>query len=101
MLSPVELSIAVLAVFAGWFVFSSLKIRERANAIAREYCRSADVQFLDGSVGFGTLGVVRERGRLKLRRVYVFDYTEHSVNRRHAAIVFVGEEFRNLLLIDS
>lgn len=99
--STVELLLIASAAAGAWFFWSSLKVRERANDIAREYCGTAGVQFLDGTVGFGTLGLVREQGTLKLRRVYVFDYTEENVTRRHAAIVFVGGEFRNLLLIDT
>ncbi len=101
MLSPVELLLSLLAVGAAWFAWNSLKIREMANKVALEYCNSAGVQFLDGSVGFGTLSLVRDDGRVRVRRVYVFDYTESSVDRRQGAIMFVGDEFRNLVLLDS
>ncbi len=82
------------------FTWSSLKIREQANRIAREFCRDSGRQFLDGSVGFGTLGLTRASGRLLLRRVYVFDYAEQGVERRQAAVIFVGGRFVNLLLLD-
>jgi hypothetical protein len=101
MLSPLEFLMLFGAAAALWFTRTSLKVRELANRIALEYCETANVQFLDGSVGFGTLGLVREEGRFRVRRVYVFDYTESSVHRRHAAIEFVGGEFRNLLLLES
>ena len=101
MLSPVDLTLLLLFVGGAWFTWVSLKIRERANKVAVEYCRRAQVQFLDGSVGFGTMSLVREDGRVRVKRVYVFDYTESSVHRRQGAILFVGEEFRNLVLLDS
>jgi hypothetical protein len=101
MFSPLEFLMLLGAFAVLWFTRTSLSIRELANRVAREYCKTAEVQFLDGSVGFGTLGLVREGGRLRVRRVYVFDYTESSVYRRHAAIEFVGAEFRNLLLLES
>jgi hypothetical protein len=101
MFSPVEFLLLLGAFMLLWFAWVSLKVREMANRIAREYCQKAQVQLLDGSVGFGTLGLVRESGKLRLRRVYVFDYTEQNVLRRHGAIEFVGGRFRNLLLLDD
>lgn len=85
---------------AAGFIWTNLKFREHANRIAGEYCREAEVQFLDGSVSFGTFGIVRNRNWFRLRRVYVFEYTRQGVTRHHAAIVFIGREFTNLLLIE-
>lgn len=95
------LYILALACAAGvaWFIAASLKTRERANDVARGYCRDNGLQFLDGSVGFGTLGIVQEDGRWLLRRVYVFGYSEDHVGRRHGAVVFVAGRFRTLLLL--
>ncbi len=101
MLSPLELFLFLLAAGVAWFGWSSLKIRELANRVAVDYCRRAEVQFLDGSVGFGSLSLLREGGRVRVRRVYVFDYALSSVERRQGAILFVGDEFRNLVLLDS
>jgi prepilin-type processing-associated H-X9-DG protein len=101
MVSPVEF-LMFLAFFAvAWFGWSSLKVREIANRVAREYCQAANVQFLDGSVGFGNLGLVRDGGKLLLKRVYLFDYSESSVTRRQAAIIFIGGRFSNLVLMDE
>ncbi len=99
--SPLEFLLILGAVALAWFTWSNLKMRELANRIAREYCSTANVQFLDGSVSFGTFALVREGGRVRLRRVYVFEYSVSSVSRHHGAIEFVGGEFRNLLLLDS
>ena len=101
MISPIEFLLFLAAFAVAWFGWSSLKVREIANRIARAYCKAADVQFLDGSVGFGNLSVVRDGGKLLLKRVYLFDYSESSVTRRQAAIIFVGGNFSNLVLMDS
>lgn len=101
MLEPVEFLLLVAAVAGGWFVVLSLRTREQANKIARKYCKDSGVQFLDGSVGFGTLGLARENGRWLLRRVYVFDFSENNLARRHGAIIFVAGQFKTLLLLDT
>ncbi len=100
-MTPVEFTLLLLAVALAGFTWNSLKVRERANQVAKTYCERAGMQFLDGSVGFGNLSLVRDGGRLRFRRVYVFDYTESAVHRRQGAIEFVGDEFRNLVLLDS
>ncbi len=100
MLSPLEFVLLLATGGVVWFILVSLRMRERANGIARQYCHDRNMQFLDGSVGFGTLGVVRENGRLHIRRVYIFDYSEDNHERRHAALVFLNSEFKSLLLLE-
>ncbi len=100
-MSPVEFGLALLLVIGAIFTWNSLKTRERANRIAREFCRDSGHQFLDGSVGFATLGLQRHAGRLAVRRVYLFDFAEGGVERRQAALIFIGARFHNLVLLES
>ncbi|MFT5115777.1 MAG: hypothetical protein ACI8P9_005130 [Parasphingorhabdus sp.] len=101
MLSPLDvLALSALALLAFYWV-NSLKVRERANEIARTYCNSRGVQFLDASVSFGTVSVIRDSGKLKLRRVYVFSYSRENVERLHGVIIFVGGIYQSLLLLEE
>ena len=61
-----------------WFWQDSLAARESANAAAMEACSGLGLQFLDGTVAFARVALIREAGRLKLRRTYVFDYTANE-----------------------
>ena len=101
MLSFFDLLALLLLFLLGWYLVSSLKVRERANQVAAVYCRKKGLQFLDGSVGFGTLSLVRDSGKLKLRRVYVFSYSKHSVERLSGIIIFVGGVYQSLVLLDE
>ncbi|MEM7082215.1 MAG: DUF3301 domain-containing protein [Pseudomonadota bacterium] len=88
--------ILVLLLTASWFWFDTMKIRELANEVARQGCRRADVQFLDGTVSFAKLSLINSPSGLRFRRVFTFDYSENGENRRQGFIVFVGAQVANL-----
>jgi hypothetical protein len=85
LLTVILLSAAVL-----WFWQDSLAARESANAAAKEACTRLGLQFLDGTVAFARLALVRVNGWLQLRRTYVFDYTATSIERRQGFVLLTG-----------
>jgi hypothetical protein len=90
-----ELTWGTLALIAcagsvAWFWQDSLRVRERANAAAIEACGRLALQFLDGTVAFARLRLVRDAGQLRLRRTYIFDYTAHSIERLQGFVVLLG-----------
>ena len=79
------------AIALGWCWRAGLAARERANEVAMQACERLSLQFLDGTVAFARLAIVRAtHGRLALRRTYVFDYTAHSIERRQGFVVLTG-----------
>jgi hypothetical protein len=77
----------------------SLRARERAVAAGRDACTRYGVQLLDETVAFARLRLARdEEGRLRLRRTYVFEFTETGDNRRQGAIVMLGARLEDLRL---
>jgi|HigsolmetaAR201D_1030396.scaffolds.fasta_scaffold08249_2 hypothetical protein len=81
----------ILAAAIGWFWQDSLAARERANKAAMEACNRLSLQFLDGTVAFARLQLIRSTGSLfTLRRTYVFDYTANSIERRQGFVVLAG-----------
>lgn len=91
---PYVLLLGILG--ASWFWYDTMKVRERANAVAPQACRRAGVQFLDGTVSFAKLSIVNTTRGLRFRRVFVFDYSEDGENRLQGFIVFAGTEVQNL-----
>lgn len=91
---------ALALLFAGIFLWvDSLRARERAVAAGREACRRYGVQLLDETVAFARLRLARDAaGRLRLRRTYVFEFSETGNNRRHGAIVMLGARLEDLRL---
>ena len=79
-----------LAAIITWFWQDSLRVRDRANTAAIEACTRLALQFLDGTVAFTHLRLVRDAGQLRLRRTYVFDYTAHSIERLQGFVIVLG-----------
>ena len=89
-LSWATLVLILLITFIAWFWQDSLRVRDRANAAAIEACTRLALQFLDGTVAFTRLRLVRDAGQLRLRRTYIFDYTAHSIERLQGFVVLLG-----------
>jgi hypothetical protein len=90
------LTILILAAAVLWFWQDSLAARESANAAAMEACRRLGLQFLDGTVAFARVALVREAGRLTIRRTYVFDYTATSIERRQGFVLLTGRRVESV-----
>jgi hypothetical protein len=90
------LFVMILAIGVIWFWQDSLRVRDAANAAAMEACERMSLQFLDGTVAFSKLQPVRDAGRLRLRRTYVFDYTANSVGRLQGFVVLLGRHLETV-----
>ena len=90
------LIVMVLAAAVLWFWQDSLAARENANAAAKEACTRLGLQFLDGTVAFARLALVRVNGWLQLRRTYVFDYTATSIERRQGFVLLTGRRVESI-----
>src|SRR5512145_870989 len=90
------LTVILLAAAVLWFWQDSLVARESANTAAKEACNRLSLQFLDGTVAFARLALVRVEGRLKLRRTYVFDYTATSIERRQGFVLLTGRHVESV-----
>lgn len=96
-LSWTALVLVILAAALAWFWQDSLAARERANAAAIEACERLSLQFLDGTVAFARIALVRgPGGRLTLRRTYVFDYTANSIERLQGFVMLTGHRVESV-----
>ncbi len=94
-----ELAAMALVLAAATLWMDSLRAREHAVAAGRAACERYGVQLLDETVSFARLRLARnEEGRLRLRRTYVFEFSETGNNRRHGAIVMLGARLEDLQL---
>jgi Protein of unknown function (DUF3301) len=92
-------ALALMCTFAAvaWFWQDSLAAREAANAAAVDACQRLALQFLDGTVAFAGISVVRgANGRLGFRRTYVFDYTANSIERHQGFLVLAGRRVESI-----
>lgn len=85
-------TIAVLLGLA-WLWLDSLQAREIGVQAAARACQEEGVQFLDETVVIRLLRPVRDDdGRLRLRRVYAFEYSDTGDNRREGSVSLIGRE---------
>ncbi|MEI2623015.1 MAG: DUF3301 domain-containing protein [Giesbergeria sp.] len=84
---------------AGWFWFDSFQAREAGMRAARAACEAEDLLLLDDTVALGSLRPARDdEGRLRLRRVYHFEYSDTGDNRRDGQVTLLGSELLTLHL---
>lgn len=82
-----------LLLAGGWFWMDSFKAREAGMRAARAACDADGLLLLDDTVALGTLRPARDdAGRLRLRRVYHFEYSDTGNNRRRGSVTLLGCE---------
>jgi Protein of unknown function (DUF3301) len=97
----VEWDIVVLLAIAalGWLWYDSMRARERAVAAGQGACARERLQFLDETVECTSVRPVRNAaGRLVLRRVYRFEFSDDGSNRRAGGIVMLSGEVESLTM---
>lgn len=75
-----------------WLWLDSLKAREIGVKAAQAACAGEGLLFLDDTVAIHSLKPVRDDdGRLRLRRVYTFEYSDTGDNRRSGMVTLLGQ----------
>lgn len=88
-----ELLFLVLTAAAVWFWLDSLKTREIGVRAARHACDGEGLQFLDESVVGHSLRLARDdAGRLRLRRIYSFEYSDTGNDRHSGSVTMLGHD---------
>lgn len=76
-----------------WLWLDSIKVRELGIRAVESACSAEGLQLLDGTVSIASLRPVRDGdGRVQLRRVYSFEYSDTGDNRRNGSVVMLGRE---------
>ena len=92
------LALLALAV-AGWLFYEALRARESAIRVTREACKLHGLQLLDDTVQGVRLRLARDdEGVVRVRRSFVFDFSEDGVNRRAGSVVMLGGEVESMQL---
>src|SRR4029077_10059880 len=91
---------AILLIIVGALLWlRTLRAGARAVEAGRSACARYDLQFLDETVSFARLRLARdEEGRLRIVRIYTFEFSETGNNRRNGAIVMLGQDPKDIHL---
>jgi hypothetical protein len=91
-----SLAIALAVLVAAVFL-DGLRVREAAIRIAREACREHGLQFLDYTVQGARTRLARDAsGHTRLRRTYLFEFSDDGVGRRSGSVVMLGSALESL-----
>ena len=86
-----EVALLLLFGVGGLLWFDSRRVQEIAVARCRRACETAGVQFLDDIAPVWRVRFARDaNGVLRLRRIFVFDYSTPLGERRRGSIVMLG-----------
>jgi hypothetical protein len=84
------IALLVLAAATAFWV-DSLRAREAALVAGRAACQRYDLLLLDDTVAMTRLRLARdEEGRLRVARVYGFEFSDTGNNRRRGSISLLG-----------
>ena len=94
-----EIASIAVCVAAFWFVWDQMKTREIANDAMREACELRGFLFLDDTVSLRSIRPRRDNeGRVRLARLYTFQYSDTGHNRRSGWIALLGATVTALTL---
>ena len=92
-----ELLVLILLLGGVWLWLDSLKTREIGMLAAQQACAEEGLQFLDETVVSSGLRLARDdEGRLRLRRIYTFEYSDTGDNRRSGSVSMLGHHVEML-----
>ena len=94
-----ETAALVLIVAGLAFWIDSLRARERALEAGRAACERNGLQLLDETVAGAGLRLARnDAGELRIRRVFVFEFSDNGNNRRRGSITVLGGAVQDLYI---
>lgn len=86
-----ELVVLGLLLFGGLIWVDSMRAREVALDAGRRACEAENVQFLDWTVAVARVRITRGTdGRIRLQRVYQFEFSDTGNNRLKGSITLLG-----------
>lgn len=92
------LGIAVVLLVVA-LILDGLRVREAAIGIARDACGERGLQFLDYTVQGARTRLARDgEGHTRLRRTFLFDFSDDGISRRAGSVVMLGSRLESLQL---
>ena len=102
MLNIQSLILCVVLSIAVSFFLRHRRITELAEGVARNFCRSNQVVFLDDTVQCTKMRWKKnDAGRWRFYRLYIFEYSSDEVERGYAAMAFVTDQLQQIQFVES
>jgi hypothetical protein len=99
MLDLYMVGLLAAAGMGAWFWLDSMRAREIATGLCRHVCQQQQLQFLDDTVALNVMGLARNaQGRIQIRRIYRFEYSDDGVQRHQGEAVMLGAQLTAIKL---
>jgi len=91
--------IIVLLVALAWFWWDSRGVAERAIQAAKSRCDRLGVSFLNDTVGWKKIRLIRNsQGRMQFQRTYFFEFASDMAQRYQGEIIMLGQHVTKINL---
>jgi hypothetical protein len=88
-----EVIFMMVLLAAGWFWLDSMRVRELALAVVKQFCTQQGLQLLDGAVAFASIKLERDsQGRLAFARTYRFEFSDNGENRLSGMLTMLDKQ---------
>lgn len=95
----IEFGVVIVLLGLAWLWLENQGARDRAIAIAKDFCAKENVQFLDEAMAAVSYRLRRDaRGQLAIARTYRFEFSDTGDNRLHGTIIMLGKRLETLHL---
>jgi len=88
-----EIASLIIIALVAWFWSDSLRAREAGVKAVRRACEEEGLQLLDETISLFSMKPARnDYGRMVLRRVYQFEFSDTGENRRRGSVHLLGQQ---------
>ena len=91
--------VLILLMAIGWFWWDSRGVAEHATRVAKQYCESMNLSFLNDTVAWQKIRLKRNlKGRMAFERSYFFEFSSDGNQRYRGEVVMLGKRVKNIQL---
>jgi len=95
-LTDIVLFIAIGLITTFWWQGKAVK--ESAFFLVKQYCKKMDVQLLDDTIAIAKNRFIWQKGQLKVKRIFTFEFTSTGKARYQGKAIFIGSTLDSIFL---
>lgn len=94
-----DIVVGYIIILLGWYLWQAQKSREYAREVATRYCKQLELQLLDDTVVLVRIRLKKNTsGRIKIARVYRFEFSSMGDERYQGELELIGNELLDISL---
>lgn len=89
-LSDILVGLLIASLAALWW--QGYAVKEKATRHVKQHCKKLDLQLLDDTVALYKVSPVWQKGQLRIRRIYQFEFSTTGETRYQGFVTYVGKK---------